>query len=104
MIWFDRQFTPTVSVYPVPDNSTDVIHLQATYKLQDLDGSDDNPDFPEEWLNALVYGLAYQLAPEHKVARNDRIDLRADAERFRTTARNGTTEEASLFIKPRLEH
>jgi hypothetical protein len=34
-------------------------------RLQDFNISSDNPDFPVEWSEALIYGLAARLAPEY---------------------------------------
>ena len=53
--FFDRQITPTISIWQVPENSTDQIIYDRFIRIQDIDASVDNADIP------LVSGLAYQI-------------------------------------------
>ena len=59
--FFDRQITPTVTVWAVPENSTDQLVYDRFIRIQDLDASVDNPDIPFRFLPCLVSGLAYQI-------------------------------------------
>jgi hypothetical protein len=59
--FFDRQITPTVTIWEVPENSTDQLVYNRFIRIQDLDASVDNPDIPFRFLPCLVSGLAYQI-------------------------------------------
>jgi len=59
--FFDRQITPTISVWEVPENSTDQLVYDRFVRIQDLDASADDPDIPFRFLPCLVSGLAYQI-------------------------------------------
>jgi|TARA_R100001530_G_scaffold127304_1_gene96484 hypothetical protein len=60
--FFDRQITPTVTIWQVPENSTDQLIYNRFIRIQDLDTSVNDPDIPFRFLPCLVSGLAYQLA------------------------------------------
>jgi hypothetical protein len=61
-----------------------------------LDGADD-PDFPQEWLEALVYNLAFRIAPRY-----GRVNVvsEQEAERKLQKALSWDNEEASMFFQP----
>ena len=59
--FFDRQITPTISIWQVPENSTDQIIYDRFIRIQDVDASVDNADIPFRFLPCLVSGLAYQI-------------------------------------------
>lgn len=59
--------SPEIHVWPTPENSTDVLHFLQIRKLQDFDATGDKPDLPSRWINALIWGLAAELAPEYSV-------------------------------------
>lgn len=64
--YYDPQTsTGKLYVWPAPDTVDD--HLRFTYSrpLQDFDSLTDDPDFPTEWLKALKYNLAVDIAPEY---------------------------------------
>lgn len=62
--YYDPQITTgKLYVWPTPDDP--FIRLQLTYQaqLEDFDAAGNNPDFPQEWLECLVYNLAMRIAP-----------------------------------------
>jgi|TARA_R110000772_G_scaffold259951_2_gene377740 hypothetical protein len=58
----DRQYTPTINVWPVPDNSTDTLRYYGVFQLQDASESDQDADVPYRWSDAMCAGLAAKLA------------------------------------------
>lgn len=60
--YVDRQITPTVTVWPVPENSTDSLIYYRIKRIQDADASVNTADIPFRFLPCLVAGLAYQIA------------------------------------------
>lgn len=51
-------------VWPNPPDTTNAINFTWQRPLQDFDASSNIPDLPNEWLNAIIWNLAYQMAPE----------------------------------------
>lgn len=64
--YFERKATPKLHLYPSPDSTTDyVIELLVYRYSDDFDANANTSDFPVEWLKALIYNLAVDLAPEY---------------------------------------
>ena len=93
--------TGVVHLFPVPDTTsiadcTVVLVYQRPF--EDFDASTDNPDFPQEWFNAIKFGLADLLAPEYGLPLQERQDLARRAKSLRDTALGFGTEEGSLYF------
>lgn len=92
-----------VYTYLTPDATfaaTKQIYLLFQRPFQDFDGSTDLPDFPQEWLRALVWGLAAELAFDNGYPTKDREELFIMAEKFKDEALGFTQEESSLWLQP----
>lgn len=101
-IYYDPQRDSGVLyVYP-PANSSAVSYKQIKFTYQkpfeDFDASTDNPDFPQEWYEALKYGLASRLAGEYGISMDDRRQLMQEAILIKNEALGFGTEEGSFFI------
>lgn len=84
--YFDRaQATPTITLWSVPENSTDVIHYFRMRRLQDVGAPSKTLDIPTHWSDALASGLAARLA------------LKFAPDRLRTL--EGAAEAAFLLAK-----
>ena len=68
--------------------------------IQDFDSATDEPDFPAEWHEALIYNLAVRLAPNYGLAPNDRMILKEEAITALNLALSFDQEQGSLFIRP----
>jgi|GEM_PF-1680183 len=101
-LWFRRLHTPEIFLYPYPDTVTDVVHVTAIRKSQDMDTASDDADFLSGWLDALVYGLAARLADTYSLPLAERQQFFTKAEIFKNTARMGTQETGDLNISPDL--
>ena len=62
-----RLATGELYLWPTPDTVQDEINYTYLKELEIFSASTDTSDFPEEWLEYLVYGLAMRLAPMHGV-------------------------------------
>ena len=51
-------------LWPRPDNVSDYFEFTFERLIEDFDASTDNPDFPVEWLDPIVYNLAYRISPD----------------------------------------
>lgn len=65
---------------------------------EDFDTATDEPDFPQEWYEALKYGLATRLAGEYGITTEDRNALRAEAQKIKDEALGFGTEEGSIWF------
>jgi len=60
--FLDRQITPVLNVWPVPENSTDVIIYDALTRMNDADGQTNTLDMPFRFYPCLAAGLAYYIS------------------------------------------
>jgi len=60
--FLDRQITPNLKLWPLPENSTDVIFYDALIRLDDADSFVDTIQVPFRFYPALAAGLAYYIA------------------------------------------
>jgi hypothetical protein len=74
------------------------IHYQRPY--EDMDAAANNFDFPAYWMQALIYLLAWSLAPEYGIPPTDRGILRDEAKHWKTEALSFGTEEGSMYFQP----
>lgn len=92
--------TGVIRLWPTPDDSTTTItfHYQSPYEDMDADANDF--DFPAEWIMALIYNLAWVLAPEYGIPPTDRGILKTEAEFWHSYALSMGSEEGSIFVTP----
>ena len=60
--FLDRQITPVLNLWPVPDNNTDVVYYDALTRMDDADIYTNTMDMPFRFYPCLAAGLAYYLA------------------------------------------
>ena len=60
--FIDRQITPTLKIWPAPENNTDVLVFNRLVRMDDSDAFTDNLDVPFRFYPCLAAGLAYYLA------------------------------------------
>lgn len=93
--------TGVLHLFPVPDTTSIAnctVKLVYQRPFEDFDVSTDEPDFPQEWYDAIKFGLADRLAPEYGLALQERQDLRSRAKELRTEALGFGTEEGSIHF------
>lgn len=102
-IYYDPQANYGVlSVFPVPstvEQSANTIRIFYQRPFEDFDASADTPDFPQEWYDAVTYGLATRLAPEYGLSSTDRKMLWQEMTAIKQDALNFGLEEGSLFFQ-----
>lgn len=78
-LWLETALTRKVHLFPIPTDTTQVLHYLAITKVADFDGATDNADFPVGWIKALVWGVADEWGAEVGVeaGKQDRITKRA---------------------------
>ena len=95
---------PTMSLWPIPENSTDILKMEVISELQDVDKSaEHNADLPKRFLPPLTCGLAYYMSMKRPGVEGQRIQmLKANYEELFSRALEEDRERASLRIIPRL--
>lgn len=103
--YYDPQRT-TGTLYLWPTASAQTVtqmDIRLTYlrRMDDFDNSNDEPDLPQEWLEALIWNLADNLQTEYPV-NNPRISQKIEANAALTLAAIEAfdTEPASIFLQP----
>lgn len=57
-------------LWPSPPDVTNAVKFTWWRPVQDFTASSNTPDLPQEWLDALVWNLAYKMAPEYDAPPN----------------------------------
>lgn len=97
-----RRDDGVLHVFPTP-SATDAaninIHIVYQAPFDDFDLATDTPDFPQEWYDAVTYGLATRLAPEYGLPIPDRKTLWQEMSIIKQDALNFGLEEGSLYFQ-----
>ncbi len=104
--YYDPQLTNgTLSVWPAPDSTSAAYTLKVVYQspIEDMDADIDEFDFPQEWYEAIKYGLAVRLAPVYGLPYNDRLMLKREFDEILDLAKSWDTEQESVFFTPRMQ-
>jgi hypothetical protein len=60
--YVERTITPTLYVWPAPENSTDVLVSSRWKRIQDISAAVNDVDIPSRFMPCLVSGLAFYIA------------------------------------------
>ena len=95
---------PTMSVWPIPENSTDILKMEVISELQDVDKSaGQNADLPKRFLPPLTCGLAYYMSMKRPGVEGQRIQmLKMNYEELLGRAMLEDRERASMYVVPKL--
>jgi len=99
--WFDRQLSPTFTLWPVPDGSQTSITYAYVSRIQDanLTGAQ-QMDIPPIWLEAMAYGLAERLA--HIWAPDKVAIMKPMADESYDIAAAQNVETAAYYLSPQI--
>lgn len=92
----------TVYLFPTPDAtsaSLNRIYVVVQRPYQDFNAATDEPDFPQEWFEAIKYGLAARLAGEYNIDVETRKLLVQEAMAIKKEALNFGNEDGSLYFQ-----
>ena len=94
----------TVFLYPIPNNSTEILTIEAIRQIEDVNKSaGQNADIPKRFLPCLTYGLAYHLSQKRPGVPDARVAmLKASYEETLKRAMEEDKERASIYFKPKL--
>jgi hypothetical protein len=105
-VFYDYKTTyGTLYVYLTPDSYSQTnlnLHLVVQMPLQDISQAQAIPDFPNEWMNCLVWNLADQLAIQYSVPQNHRVEIAQRAAMYKEQLTAWDVESYSTFFQPDL--
>lgn len=103
-LWYQPQNQQgVINIWPQPDAYTQQyrqIYFVYQRPFDQFNASTDTPDFPQVWIEPLIYSLAHRLGPEYGLPLSELDKLNEQANALITNALSFGTEEGSLFIQP----
>ena len=100
--FLDRQITPNLKVWPVPENSTDVIVYDALTRMDDADAQVNTLDMPFRFYPCLAAGLAYYIALKRAPNRLQLLKAVYEEEFERAMAED--RDRASFNVVPQFQY
>ena len=98
--FLDRQLTPNLKIWPLPENSTDVLYYDALTRMDDADSYTNTLEIPFRFYPCLAAGLAYYIAIKKAP---DRIQLlKAAYEEEFERAMSEDRDRSSFNVSPQL--
>lgn len=79
--WLDRQLTPKMVLWPIPDNSFRLMNLFTHMHIEDVGAISNTLDIPQRWYNAIVANVALDCIldlPGADVKRYEMLKEQAD--------------------------
>ena len=96
--FLDRQISPTLKLWPVPENNTDIVKFDRLVRMDDADDYTNTLEIPFRFYPCLAAGLAYYLAMKRAPQRIEL--LKAIYEEEFNRAMEEDRDRASLRISP----
>ena len=100
--FLDRQLTPNLKIWPVPENSTDVLYYDALTRMDDADIYTNTMDMPFRFYPCLAAGLAYYVALKRAPNRVQLLKSLYEEEFERAAAED--RDRASFNAVPKFEY
>jgi hypothetical protein len=96
--YIDRLITPTITLWPSPENSTDELIYYRVRRIQDADAGVNTADIPFRFLPCLTAGLAYYLSIKKSPQRMALLKQIYDEEFLRAASED--SERVALRLVP----
>ncbi|MDB9996604.1 hypothetical protein OAE49_06265 [Gammaproteobacteria bacterium] len=100
--FIDRQITPVINIWPVPENSTDVLVFDCLTRIDDADTYTNTTEVPFRFYPCLAAGLAYYLSIKRAPDRIQVLKAIYDEEFDRAQAED--RDRASFNVSPNLQY
>tara|TARA_R100000234_G_scaffold116493_1_gene93652 strand:- start:2074 stop:2742 length:669 start_codon:yes stop_codon:yes gene_type:complete len=100
--FYDRQVTPTVTLWPTPDVSTYSLVYYYVNRIQDADTLQNTTDAPFRFLPCMVAGLAYYLSLKKAPERTQLLKVVYEEEFQR--AADEDEDRVSLKLQPSIQY
>ena len=96
--FFDKLSTPTLKIWPAPENSTDILVFNKIVRMDDADKATNTMDMPFRFFPCFAAGLAYYISLKRAPERTSQLKAIYEEE-FRRAA-DQDEDRASFNIKP----
>jgi len=97
--WYDPKLgTGILTIYNVPEDNLREFHGIIQTPIQDMVTSTDNFDLPQEWFQAIKWGLADELSLEYGCPPDVRGEVAAKAAKFLEDCFDFSVDEASVYF------
>ena len=100
--FLDRQVTPSLKIWPVPENNTDVIFYNALTRMDDADTYINTVDMPFRFYPCLAAGLAYYIAVKRAPQRVQLLKAMYEEEFERAMTED--RDRASFNVVPQFQY
>ena len=100
--FFNRSTTPTLTLWPTPDSSTDSLVYYYVNRIQDVDTLVNTADTPFRFLLCMVAGLAYYIAMKKAPDRVQMLKVVYEEEFQR--AADEDEDRVSLKLQPSIQY
>ena len=98
-IFVDKQITPTITLWPVPDKSdTYTVYMNVLTRMDDADAATNTLDMPFRFYPCLAAGLAYYLSMKRAPDKTAFLKQIYDEEFIRALSTD--QERASFYVSP----
>jgi hypothetical protein len=95
-ICHDKQASSKILVWPAVDTGNDKLIMVVDRVIEDFDTVANTPDFPVEWLNALMWGLSAELSNVYGLPISERQWLKLNASSEFESANSFDIEESTV--------
>lgn len=100
-VYYDPQLSDgRLYVWPTASDIDSTLRFTFHKPLADIDAVGDTSDFPQEWLDALTYGLAVRLCPQYGVPMESRMWLKGEADSMLNDMMAWDDEPESVYLQP----
>ena len=103
--WMDRQVTPEINVWPVPQNAFQVFQFVIELQPQDVGTLTDEIAIPDRWVPAIQGQLSHRLAKLLPGIDPARIQmLKQDAAEATLSAEEEDRDKSPIFFRPNVSY
>lgn len=100
-IYYDNQLiNGLMYTYNIMSDTGYNIHILVQRMFEDMSSGTDNFDFPEEWFQALKWGLCAELSEEYGVDENKIMRIQQKADMYLNECSDWSQEEAGVYFSP----
>lgn len=100
-LYYDKQLEDgVVNIWNTPKEDCLYIEIDYVESIDPLDTSREMPDFTDQFVEAVIYNLAYKLAIEYGVPVDDLTALKNEADTMLEMADLHDNEDCSIFLQP----
>lgn len=99
-VYYDKQLTTgIVNLWQSPQDAKSILKLNVSYPFEDFDTATDEADFPVEWLDAIIFNLAYRMSFDKQINQSKRQELKVMAFETLTDAKRYDQEIQDFYLE-----